>query len=67
MIMAATIADYGALVVSAKKDEFEAGFEYDGQTREHIQLAKSLGIYKLIIIINKMDDHSVCWSKKRYD
>jgi peptide chain release factor subunit 3 len=30
MIMGAALADYGALVISAKKGEFEAGFEGDG-------------------------------------
>lgn len=38
----------------------------DGQTREHIQLAKSLGIQKLIIAVNKMDEPTVKWSKERY-
>jgi peptide chain release factor subunit 3 len=32
-----------------------------------VQLAKSLGIYKLVIIINKMDEPSVKWSKDRYN
>ncbi len=63
MIMGAAVADYGALVISAKKGEFEAGFEAEGQTREHVQLAKSLGIYKLIIVVNKMDEPTVKWSK----
>ena len=65
MIMGAALADVGALVVSARKGEFEAGFEKDGQTREHAQLAKSLGVQKLIIIVNKMDQAS--WAKSRYD
>jgi peptide chain release factor subunit 3 len=67
MIMGAALADYGALVISAKKGEFEAGFEAEGQTREHVQLAKSLGIYKLVVVINKMDEPSVKWSKDRYN
>jgi peptide chain release factor subunit 3 len=66
MIMGAALADYGALVISAKKGEFESGFDADGQTREHIQLAKSLGIYRLIIVVNKMDEPSVKWSEARY-
>jgi peptide chain release factor subunit 3 len=66
MIMGAALADFGALVISAKKGEFESGFEMDGQTREHIQLAKSLGIYKLVVAVNKMDEASVKWSKDRY-
>jgi len=65
MIMGASMADVGGLVISARKGEFEAGFEKDGQTREHAQLAKSLGIQRLIVIINKMDECN--WSKDRYD
>ena len=59
MIKGAALADYGGLVISARKGEFEAGFENDGQTREHIQLARSLGVQKLVIVINKMDEKSV--------
>ena len=52
--------------------EFETGFERGGQTREHAQLAKTLGVAKLVIAINKMDDPSIAgpsgeWSKERYD
>jgi peptide chain release factor subunit 3 len=28
---------------------------------------KSLGVQKLVIIVNKMDEPTVKWSKKRYD
>ena len=61
MIQGAALADYGGLVISARKGEFEAGFENSGQTREHIQLAKSLGVQKLVIVVNKMDEKSVNW------
>jgi peptide chain release factor subunit 3 len=56
MIMGAALADVAGLVISARKGEYESGFEKDGQTREHAQLAKSLGVQKLIVIVNKMDD-----------
>jgi len=29
-------------------------------------LAKSLGIYKLVVAVNKMDEPSVKWSEDRY-
>lgn len=67
MIMGACLADYGGLVVSARKGEFEAGFESAGQTREHVHLAKSLGIQKLLIVVNKMDESSVGWAESRYN
>ena len=35
MIMGAATSDFGGLVISARKGEFEAGFDRDGQTREH--------------------------------
>jgi peptide chain release factor subunit 3 len=62
MIMGASLADFGGLVISARRGEFEAGFDREGQTREHVHLAKSLGIQKLVVIVNKMDEPTVKWS-----
>ena len=67
MIMGAAMADVAALVISARKGEFEAGFERDGQTREHAQLARSLGVNKLVVVVNKMDEETVQWSEERYN
>ncbi len=39
--------------------EFETGFERGGQTREHAQLAKTLGVKQLVIVVNKLDCPSV--------
>jgi len=58
-------ADVGVLVISARKGEFETGFDRGGQTREHAMLAKTLGIKRLIVMVNKMDDKSVKWDKER--
>ncbi len=34
--------------------EFEAGFERGGQTREHAQLAKTLGVAKLVVAVSQL-------------
>jgi len=67
MIMGAALADYAGLVISARRGEFEAGFEKDGQTREHVQLAKSLGVQKLVVVVNKMDEPTVMWNEDRFN
>ncbi|KAH7069657.1 P-loop containing nucleoside triphosphate hydrolase protein [Paraphoma chrysanthemicola] len=66
MIGGASQADVGILVISARKGEYETGFEKGGQTREHAMLAKTQGVNKLIIVVNKMDDPTVEWSEERY-
>lgn len=63
MIAGAAQADLGVLVISAKTGEFESGFEKGGQTCEHAQLAKTAGIQKLIVAVNKMDE--VNWDQER--
>jgi peptide chain release factor subunit 3 len=67
MIGGASQADVGILVISARKGEYETGFEKGGQTREHAVLAKTQGVNKLIVAVNKMDESTVNWSKERYD
>ena len=72
MIEGAQQADIAILIISAKRGEFESGFDKNGQTKEHILLAKSLGVRHLIVAVNKMDDGTVqcapsgertsCWS-----
>lgn len=66
MIGGASQADVGILVISARKGEYETGFEKGGQTREHAILAKTQGVNKLCIVINKMDDPTVEWSQDRF-
>lgn len=67
MIGGASQADLGCLVISARKGEYETGFEKGGQTREHALLARNTGVQKLVIVVNKMDDPTVEWSKARFD
>ena len=66
MIGGASQADVGILVISARKGEYETGFEKGGQTREHAILAKTQGVNKLVVVINKMDDPTVEWSQERF-
>ncbi|KAH9970460.1 P-loop containing nucleoside triphosphate hydrolase protein [Russula compacta] len=67
MISGAAQADIAILVISARKGEFETGFEKGGQTREHIMLVKTAGVSKVVVAINKMDDITVKWDKARYE
>ena len=67
MISGAAQADVAILVISARKGEFETGFEKGGQTREHIMLVKTAGVSKVIVVINKMDEPTVKWEKGRFD
>ncbi|KAJ5613005.1 hypothetical protein N7510_006199 [Penicillium lagena] len=67
MIGGASQADLGVLVISSRKGEYETGFEKGGQTREHALLARNSGVEKLVLVVNKMDDPTVNWSKARFD
>lgn len=67
MITGTSQADAALLIVSAKKGEFEAGIGVGGQTREHVFLAKTLGVNQLAVSITKMDDVTVNWDQKRFD
>ncbi|KAJ6095827.1 hypothetical protein N7486_006573 [Penicillium sp. IBT 16267x] len=67
MIGGASQADLGCLVISARKGEYETGFEKGGQTREHALLARNTGVQQLVLVVNKMDDPTVEWSKARFD
>ncbi len=52
-------------VISARKGEFETGFERGGQTREHAMLVKTAGVKNMIVLVNKMDDPTVNWDEER--
>jgi len=55
MIAGAAQADAALLLVDGSRGGFESGFEGDGQTREHAQLARSLGIEQIIVVVSKLD------------
>ncbi|KAF5288081.1 hypothetical protein FQR65_LT12131 [Abscondita terminalis] len=65
MISGAGQADVALLVVDATRGEFETGFDYGGQTREHALLVRSLGVSQLAVAINKLD--TVTWSQERFN
>lgn len=65
MITGAANADVAVLVIAAVTGEFEAGFIGGGQTKEHIMLARGLGVTQIIVAINKLDVEG--WKKHRYE
>ncbi|KAG9394780.1 Elongation factor Tu GTP binding domain [Carpediemonas membranifera] len=66
MIAGASQADVAILIVSARKGEYETGFEKGGQTREHAILVRTTGVSRIVIAVNKMDDPTVQWDEGRY-
>ncbi|KAK9447688.1 uncharacterized protein V1518DRAFT_406692 [Limtongia smithiae] len=65
MIAGASEADFAVLVIDSSPNAFESGFLQSGQTKEHALLVRSLGVQRLIIAVNKMDN--VQWSESRYE
>ncbi|TIA38434.1 hypothetical protein D6C78_04016 [Aureobasidium pullulans] len=63
MIAGASQADFAVLVIDAGTNSFEAGLK--GQTREHAQLVRSMGVQRIIVAINKMD--SIKWAQDRFE
>ena len=54
-------------MVAAGRGEYETGMCSEGWTREHLILAKTMGVQKIIVCVNKMDDRSVAWSQERFE
>ncbi|KAF4630904.1 hypothetical protein G7Y89_g7238 [Cudoniella acicularis] len=62
MIAGASQADFAVLVIDASTGSFESGLK--GQTKEHALLVRSMGVQRLIIVVNKLD--TVDWSEERF-
>jgi len=67
MIVGACQADAAILMVTAGKNEFEAGFSADGTTKEHALLAFTMGVKQVVVAVNKMDDANVNYSEDRFN
>eukprot|EP00553_Chaetoceros_curvisetus_P013079 CAMPEP_0204638044 /NCGR_PEP_ID=MMETSP0717-20131115/38304_1 /ASSEMBLY_ACC=CAM_ASM_000666 /TAXON_ID=230516 /ORGANISM="Chaetoceros curvisetus" /LENGTH=366 /DNA_ID=CAMNT_0051657665 /DNA_START=66 /DNA_END=1162 /DNA_ORIENTATION=- len=78
MITGAGVSDVGILVISSTRGEFESGFDaattnsngikgHVGQTREHITLARGLGVSQLVVAVNKLDAAEPAWSQPRFE
>lgn len=65
MITGAANADAALLVVDASAESaFEAAFLKGGQTKEHILLARGLGVSQVVVCVNKLDVRD--WSPQVY-
>ncbi|KAH3732353.1 Translation protein, beta-barrel domain [Pelomyxa schiedti] len=63
-----SLCNLAVLVVAAAAGEFEAEISREGSIKEHLMIAYSFGIRKLIVFVNKMDDRSIAtYCRARYD
>jgi len=66
MITGTSQADIAILMIASNPGEFEAGFGKEGSTKEHMQLANTLGVKKMLVCCNKMDRTEPPYSEKRF-
>ncbi|KAM0723751.1 hypothetical protein Q7P37_000741 [Cladosporium fusiforme] len=63
MIGGAAMADLGVLVVDA--NQLESGLK--GQTKEHVLLARAVGLERMIVAVNKMDGTTPEWNQGTFE
>jgi elongation factor 1 alpha-like protein len=63
MIGGASMADFALLVIDA--NQLESGMK--GQTKEHILLARAVGLQRIVVAVNKLDVTVPSWSQEKFD
>ena len=53
-------------MIAGRSGEFEDGFGKEGSTKEHMTLANTLGVKRMICCVNKMDVTTPPYSEKRF-
>jgi len=67
MITGTSQADVAILMIAGRSGEFEDGFSKEGSTKEHMTLANTLGVKRMIVCVNKMDVTTPPYSEKRFN
>jgi len=67
MITGTSQADLAMIMIASNDGGFEAGWAKEGSTKEHMVLANTLGVKKLIVCCNKMDATTPPFSEKRFN
>jgi len=66
MVSGTSNCDYAILVISAIKSEFNSEINENSITFEHCIIAYTMGIRKIIVCINKIDDSGVDFTEEYY-
>jgi len=66
MITGTSQADVAILMIAGRSGEFEDGFSKEGSTKEHMTLANTLGVKRMIVCVNKMDVTTPPYSEARF-
>jgi elongation factor 1-alpha len=66
MITGTSQADVAILMIAGRSGEFEDGFSKEGSTKEHMTLANTLGVKRMICCVNKMDVTTPPYAEARF-